>query len=62
MTHWEDRLTEKQHQLAEEALKEFRKIPCPKKEDEHVLFNALIDCGLNSEEADEMIDLELSDQ
>jgi hypothetical protein len=59
--YWEDRLSPEDHQKASKALDAFRK---KRKKDgtaKNILYEKLTNLGVTSEEADEIINLEMQD-
>jgi hypothetical protein len=56
--HWEDRITREQHKKCSDAIDKFRKGK-PSRKKEHVLYEVLCNNGVTSEEADEVVNLEV---
>lgn len=58
--YWEDRLTPEQHEKASKALEKFRQ-STKSRGAQHDLYDVLTRLGVTSEEADEIINLEIAD-
>ena len=57
--HWEDRLTTEQHEEMSAAMDKFR-AGGKKRKAQHILYEVLTNMGVTSEEADEIINLEMN--